>query len=626
MHEFEVAKCNSTIWKNVISQNENIDTQVASLSLADFRMEDVDHALPASMQIHLKGSPHTLSVGPEDDTNKLTDAFVLKHNLKSDIKPRIEAELLRTQVDSCLAFQHKLRTQIAHLRRLVIESSIYEPRALAAEALANRTRDELQGLGQISVQISEKMTALRAECDEKTQIIATLTSDLLKEQTAIHQFKEASSMQLETCQNEIEILQKKVKTQQKKLRKESSQEVEEDDSIMLQEAIAEIEAKNQLLEQQERRICELLEQHKCRVNELLGMNEALEVEKSKIKRSHTECAETNATLQRRLEDLKLSEQHNASITSNLKRRVVESDEEIKTLRKQLKTANEKAEMTEISEQLNESKIKKMTEDCRRATSTIQSLTQKQELASVGFEASRLENRALQEQLQAAEAQLLAFKNHSSAKLLRNVTEENAVLKEQSIRLRGEVLALQAKLEEIESSAFSAVHSMQLLQNNNNNVVGGGSPPTRSPQKSSSQKVSAFASIDSGGGRDEEKVIVELIMEDDSLLSDYQSDRNIANAAASHTTPTSNNVEDEDTDTDIEVDFNIKQSFPGSAKEDEKSAAALSPIVEDRLLRNIYSKYTTETSEQLTLTRCEMHALFYSLCKLHVLVVQFSVHV
>ena len=596
IHEFKFAKLNALVWKSAISQNEHIDTHVASLSLADFRMEDVDVALPASMQIHLKGSPHTLSVGPEDDTSKLTIEFVQQHNLKNDIKPRIEAELLRTQVDSCLAFQHKLRTHISHLRRLVIESSVYEPRALAAEALTARTRDELKGLGQLSMDISNKMNNLRVEIDEKNQKIASLTSDLLKEQTAVHQYKDASSLQLENCQNEIEILQKQLKVH-KKLRTFASDEKESLDSSMVQEAIAEIEAKNLLLEQQEHR-----------VNDLVTSAEAMSVEKGKIERSHSECAAANTTLQQQLHDIKLSEEKRADLIVNLKRKLGESDEAVKTLRRQLKTATDKADMTKISEQLSDSKVKKLTEENKRATTTIQILTQKHELTSLGFEASRQENRALQEQLQTVEAQLLAFKNHSSAKLLRNVNEENAVLKEQSLRLRGEILALQAKLEEIESSAFSAVHSMQLMQNSKEvGGVGGESHPPRSPEKPSSLASTQGLSLENTG-REEGKVTVELVMEEDSSVSDYQSERAFASPeAVSHPVSTAAyHVDDEETDTDIEVDFNMAQEFADSATVDEKSAAALSPIVEDRLLRNIYAKYTTETSELLTLTRYEAH--------------------
>jgi hypothetical protein len=421
----------------------------------------------------------------------------------------------------------------------------------------------------------------------------------LKEQTAIHQYKEASSTQLERCQTEIEFLQKRLKTQKLKPRwkdKQHESAADPRDSNVLQEAIEEIEAKNQQLEQQE-----------AELNDLRRINEAMSMEKAKMQRSHAECAEANTALQQQLEVQKIAEQ---GATEDLKRRVSEYDEGVKTLRKQLKIATDKAENTAISDHLYESKIKKLTEDNRRATTATQALTQKHELTALGFEASRQENRALQDQLYTAEAQLNEFKSHSSAKLLRSVNEENAILKEQTIRLRGEVLALQAKIEEIESSAFTAVQSMQLL----NSKVGGSSPAARTPLRASSFSFSSSSSSSAvlssppeGLSQNDpnEDVIVELIMEEDSSTSD----NNHTTDGKFSSSEMVSQVDDEESGTDIEVDFRLEEQC---SRANDKSAAALSPIVEDRLLRNIYHKYTTETSDLLTLTRYATFDILLSL--------------
>ena len=587
IHEFCISKINSSIWTDAMYQNKKIGTQDDSAtSLADYKMEDIDIALPASMQIHLKGAPHTLSVGPDDDTTKLTEDFVMLHNLKSDIKPRIESELLRTQVDSCIAYQSKLRSQISHLRRLVIENMTHEPRALAAEALASRTADEIIELSQIAGDITNKMASLRAECDSKNKQIATLTGDLLKEQSAIYEYKLAATTQLENCQNEIEHLQRKLKFSK-------SQKTFDDPDVML-DAIETIENKSIMVESLKKQLQDKekqLEHRDQRIEELLKSNKTLETDISKVERSLGECAEDNASLHLKIKEVRSTDQ---KTIDDLKRRVHEYDDGMKTLRKQLKTLTESEEHSRTTDQLNESKIKKLMEDCKRLTTSNHALIQKRELTAMGFEASRQENKSLQEQLKSAEDIVASFKSHSSTKLLRDVTAENNALKEQSIRLRGEVLALQAKIEEIESSAFSAVQSMQLLNHKSSGI----------PSSHAANHPPSDLLHSDDAGNEEEKVIVELILEEDSSESEYQSERkSTRERRLQNVVPQSSACdEDECQETDVEVDLNLEQSFADTLTISEKSAAALSPIVEDRLLRNIYHKYTTETSELLTLSR------------------------
>ena len=557
IHEFEIAKSNAQIWKIVIEQNKELDAAVSSLSLADYRMEDVDTAVPASMQIQLKGSPHTLTVGPDDDTAKMTDEFVMKHNLKSDIKPKIESELLRTQVDSCLAYQNKLRCQVGHLRRLVIESSLYEPRALAAESLAARTSDELRGLAEISKEITVKMTSLRGECDEKNKDIAELTSNLLKEQTAMEQYRVSSQLQLSTCQAEIERLQNVIKSLKASTGKKT--DVSLDESV-LQEAIDEIETKSEQIRQQE-----------IRLKDLESANEKLKFERDKLDENYKECLQANSTIRQQLEDQKLSEHRNIA---NLKEKIHQHEEDMRVLRKKLKMATDKVDVSLISEQLNDSKIKKLSEDYQRLLTSNQNLKGKLELNSRGYEASRQENKGLQDLLRVKDSELQTFKNQSSAKLLRSVIEENTMLKDQCIRLRGEVIELQAKIDDVKNSALSAVQSMQLL---NAKDTAGNSP---------------HHSNRAGKLNTEQDVIVEVFVEEDSSTG-----MNTENTPNNKIRDGAIGIESE-MDTDIEIDFKLDQS----TVVDERSAAALSPIVEDRLLRNIFCNYTTETSEQLTLTR------------------------
>jgi hypothetical protein len=351
-------------------------------------------------------------------------------------------------------------------------------------------------------------------------------------------------------------------------------------------------------------------------------------EQENITRSNLECSDINISLRESLQEHQLGE---LKSKDELKRRISDHDDGISALRTQLKSLVESADIRTLSDQLKDSKFKKLTEDNKRSATTNQVLKQKHELTILSFEASRQENRALQDQLKSTEAELIAFKNHASAKLMRSLNEENVVLKEQGIRMRGEVLSLQSKIEDIESSAFAAVQSIQLLSPE----VGGFSPhtpvsgqgETKDNKDRAGDNLSSYSDVgstrsglsssnDNGhrnrnrkdmvGVDDEDDVIVELIMEEDSSVSDYQSDRKQTSLQrVAQQVPINEEFDDdeEEEDTDVEVDFlHVEHSFVRGMKIDEKSAAALSPIVEDRLLRNIFNKYTTETSELLTLTR------------------------
>jgi hypothetical protein len=59
--------------------------------------------------------------------------------------------------------------------------------------------------------------------------------------------------------------------------------------------------------------------------------------------------------------------------------------------------------------------------------------------------------------------------------------------------------------------------------------------------------------------------------------------------------------DDTTYAETEVDLMLHQSIL-DLKLQEKSPASLSPVVEDRLLRNIFHKYTLETTGLLSLSR------------------------
>lgn len=128
---FTFSKSNETLVREIIQKNIQVERN--PMNLQEFHLENVDEPQLGSMQIHLKGVPHTIEIYVTDDARKVAEDFVVEHKLKQEIITRIENELLHTQIDTCLLSQSKLRQHVSHLRRLIIDSFDSESRLLASE-------------------------------------------------------------------------------------------------------------------------------------------------------------------------------------------------------------------------------------------------------------------------------------------------------------------------------------------------------------------------------------------------------------------------------------------------------------------------------------------------------------
>jgi hypothetical protein len=177
-HEIRLEKRVQMFWKEVISQNAKVAR--SPMTAEEFQMEDVDESPQSSMQIHLKGNPHVIPITAADNASAIAEAFVLQHKLKTDITSRIELELLRTQVDACLSHQTKLRHQVGRLRRLCIDASMFESRALAAEGRNRRLHDLANRIQKSLLPgVQERVRGLEAERKEHLDEIARLNAVLV---------------------------------------------------------------------------------------------------------------------------------------------------------------------------------------------------------------------------------------------------------------------------------------------------------------------------------------------------------------------------------------------------------------------------------------------------------------
>jgi hypothetical protein len=192
-----------------------------------------------------------------------------------------------------------------------------------------------------------------------------------------------------------------------------------------------------------------------------------------------------------------------------------------------------------------------------------------------------------------------------------------------------VLRLQSEIQDIQEKAIQAVHVVQLLDNKDppDPQSGGGlskrssaktlstrslpleSPSPRSPRHShpahalgqGQRAGSARALVNQHDYSLDGEVTVELSLEpDDDEEEDHGHDN--GNIMDQRRREAEEKLTDtEEVYTEAEVDLMLQQSLV-NLKLEEKSVASLSPVVEDRLLRNIYQKYALETTGYLTLSR------------------------
>lgn len=181
-------------------------------------------------------------------------------------------------------------------------------------------------------------------------------------------------------------------------------------------------------------------------------------------------------------------------------------------------------------------------------------------------------------------------------------------------LRGEVLRLQSEVQNIQEKAIQAVQVVQLLDkdglnnglNQNKKLSGKNLTHTQSQPKLQSQQ--SQSKLKSQSSNQEEKIhqpddqdseiVIELTIEPDE--EDEETEKEIEQKRVnSH-----NIIEKEEPNEKIaetEVDLMLQQSII-NLKLDEKNIGSLSPVVEDRLLRNIYQHYALESTGYVTLSR------------------------
>jgi hypothetical protein len=196
--------------------------------------------------------------------------------------------------------------------------------------------------------------------------------------------------------------------------------------------------------------------------------------------------------------------------------------------------------------------------------------------------------------------------------------ENRVLNEQVVTLRGEVLRLQAEIQDIQEKALQAVQVVQLLDKDKDPTHSSSSHHLSQSQRSLVHGSLSKRSLSSSAAKnlpsshslpnshDDGEVTVELSLEPEEDDEDEAEGKSPGGKDAMSPTsiPKETHLEaevDAEAEVDLDLDLMLQQSLV-NLKLEEKSIASLSPVVEDRLLRNIYRKYALETTGLLTLSR------------------------
>lgn len=181
---FNFSKSDEIFIREIVQKNMLVERN--PMTVQEFQLENIDEPQLGSMQIHLKGVPHTIEIYVTDDARKVAEDFVIEHKLKQEIITRIENELLHTQIDTCLLSQSKLRQHVSHLRRLIVDSFDSESRLLVSEYHVNQLSHTSEKLtNQVFPLLENKLIQLKDIIKKKEKKINKLERQNQSYQNAI---------------------------------------------------------------------------------------------------------------------------------------------------------------------------------------------------------------------------------------------------------------------------------------------------------------------------------------------------------------------------------------------------------------------------------------------------------
>jgi len=165
-----VASYESLLWQNALRLHVQVSSSIVEPAANVLKQSMTDHEdvmPPATLPVHIKGESYEVTVHMDDDVSAVANAFIEEHHLKPEFRTRIESELLKTMLDNAVAFQAKQRRHAAELRRKLTGIVVQEQRALAAERHADNLADNMGRMEQAMQRLVQKLEDMKDEYEQR---------------------------------------------------------------------------------------------------------------------------------------------------------------------------------------------------------------------------------------------------------------------------------------------------------------------------------------------------------------------------------------------------------------------------------------------------------------------------
>ena len=568
-------------WKNAIDLHvDALARSGAVLSSADLTLDDVDAGedglAASSIRMSIKGGEtYSLVITAQDDVAIVAKQFILDHGLKKEMESTIERELLKAQVNGCLMRESKLKKQISQIRRRLGDVAIAESRAAVAEQHAATLASTLLSIELLTPHIHSHLDDARKTAAERELEIKELMRQLREEEAFIQ-----------------------------KLAQESDDLA--DAMVEQQEQVRQARAERDAAEAE-------------RLSHSHGDGSAPpppppppplpSPASSKEMSLPSELRRSNVAL---TQQLLLREQEIRRLQQDLKAATVSAQRATALRVKGVSTpgapqpsaapAGDEALLDELQQQRRrtaklEEKIKYLTGSLKASDETRAHLTAKAEEASAAANLAQSQVRRSEATIARLGQEIRELRQTASARNQDSLLTENRSLREEVVRFRGEVLRLQTHIDDVQASAVHAVQSLQLL----------GPPRVSSPAAPSSPQRLSTASASASAAASVVAATPPSFKHQQRVASEFKGSA----AASSPESPTpqvfldlsssTRGKDARDLGTELLNNQNTSTSTYVWEPTQDVASARISPVVEERLLHDIYHRYVGETPHVGTTT-------------------------
>lgn len=587
--DIEIASHDDTIWQSMLELHMSVADESSHKFLEEIVKTHNDQnnfeegVATATMQVTLKGKPHSIFVTPDDDVELIATKFIDENKLKPEIKSRIETELLRTQVDAFMIHEAKLRKLLYWTRKRACDKVLMEERCFIAENVVANLSEQFAQIQHNAEQVCLKMESMHKgiqsknnKIDHLTQLMESLQEELVHTEYENHELEDALDS-YKMKQNELE---------------KQIQDLKQNAELRAQQQCA----SDQQLKSIEAELVHTKEMYDQLVSESEGHNSKLEQMTQKYNNMAEKYELAVMTSKRATQRIRNGSVHGRSVGvinptddmdiqfhDDIKTMKHKYEERIKLLRSQVHAHDDAkalalAKSEELTFTLNQTNnaLRRSEEDVMRLRADVKELKFKLDAFSPSKLSQALadENRSLRKEL---------IENRSEINRLNGLTKE--IGESALITIKQVVSDIARQFRENEDrDATMSINDMQDFLND--------------LQMSLNDAVSSldFSNTSSNSCEYEAPVVMDENETGDNGVndSDAENQHYISNKS-------------------IDVDVNAvqelnKSPLPIGAKsmadfsKREITFDLVTPIVEDRLLRSVYCKYLSDISSGMNITR------------------------